>query len=297
MLTAFTFPGQGAQRPGMLGMLPGDADSLARIRQAEAILDQPLNTLDTREAFKDTRNVQLALLISGFIWAEYLTRNEVEPDYVLGLSIGAYPAAIIAGCISFEDALRLVALRGKLMQEAFPSGYGMLALTGPQQTIVEQAVAQQYEKGRHVYLANLNSEQQFVLSGERGALVETAKQIRNRTPCGDQMLDVTVPSHCELLAPQAEKLDVAFEDVEVNAPECGYVSASAARVLFRAGDIRKDLARNMSFQMRWHESSLMLTERGLGRALEMPPGNTLTGLFRRVMPAGICKSISASRGV
>ena len=107
MLTAFTFPGQGAQRPGMLGMLPGDADSLARIRQAEAILDQPLNTLDTREAFKDTRNVQLALLISGFIWAEYLTRNEVEPDYVLGLSIGAYPAAIIAGCISFEDALRL----------------------------------------------------------------------------------------------------------------------------------------------------------------------------------------------
>ena len=292
MLTVFTFPGQGAQRPGMLGRLPQDAGTRARICEAETILGQPVRSLDTAEALQDTRNVQLALVVSGVTWAEYLMRQGVPPDYVLGLSIGAYAAAIIAGSLQFHDAIRLVDLRGRLMQQAYPSGYGMMALTGPQQSEVEKAVHDQRSKGALVFLANLNSEHQFVLSGERSALIETARSIRSRIPCSEKMLDVAVPSHCELLEPQADKLASAFNDIALGAPRSKYVSASSARVLFQPEDIRRDLARNMCLPMRWHESSVMLVERGVEQAIEMPPGTTLTALFRRVLPSGVCKSVN-----
>lgn len=296
MLTAFTFPGQGAQRPGMLHTLPKGGETDARIREAETILGQPLSSLDSAEALGDTRNVQLSLLISGVVWAEHLQRQDCNPDFVLGLSIGAYPAAVVAGSLSFADALRLVELRGRLMQQAYPTGYGMLALTGAAQAVIEQVVAGQREQGRQVYLANLNAEQQFVLAGERNALQEAAQQLKARVPCAGQMLDVSVPSHCELLATQAEALAEAFSQVEVCSPVCGYVSATRARVLRQPEDIHRDLAQNMARQMHWHDSCQMLAERGLERVIEMPPGNSLTGLFRRVLPGGICKALSASAG-
>lgn len=291
LITAFTFPGQGAQRPGMLGTLPKDSDAQSRVTEAESVLGQDLRELDSPDAFKDSRNVQLALLIDGVVWGEHLLKSGAVIDYVLGMSIGAYPAAVLAGCLRFEDALRLVELRGRLMQRAYPSGYGMLALTGPQQSDVESVVRNQRLAGLDVYLANLNAENQFILSGQCEALRETAAIIRSRVPCSDQLLSVPVPSHCELLRTQAEQLLRAFDRFEVSVPRVKYVSASAARVLYRPDDIRKDLACNMSLQMRWYESSLMLVERGLEQVVEMPPGTALTALFRRIMPGGVCRSV------
>lgn len=292
MLTVYTFPGQGAQRAGMLGRLPQDAGTRARIFETETILGQSVRSLDHAEALNETRNVQLSLLISGVTWAEHLVRKTELPDYVLGLSIGAYSAAVLAGCLQFSDAVRLVDLRGRLMQRAYPAGYGMMALTGPSQREVEKAVLEQRAKGAVVFLANLNSENQFVLSGEKTALEETARTIRSRTPCAGKLLDVAVPSHCELLAAEADELAHAFETIEIARPQSKYVSASSARVLHQPEEIRKDLARNMCVQMRWHESTAMLAERGVEQVIEMPPGITLTSLFRRVLPGGICRSVN-----
>ncbi|MFC6671535.1 malonate decarboxylase subunit epsilon [Marinobacterium aestuariivivens] len=295
MLSAFTFPGQGAQHPGMLSELPRDSAARERIAEAEAVLGQPLHALDSPEALTDTRNVQLSLLISSVLWAEYLQGRGCIPDFVLGLSIGAYPAAVVAGSLAFDDALRLVDLRGRLMQQAYPSGYGMLALTGVGQTQVEAEIAEQRAEGRPVYLANLNGEQQFVLAGCRKAMQDTAERIRARGQCSGRLLDVPVPSHCELLAPQAERLAEAFADVVMQAPKCGYVSAARARVLRQADAIRQDLVQNMAHQVHWHDSCRMLAERGLDRAIEMPPGSTLTGLFRRLLPQGLCQALATTQ--
>lgn len=295
MLTAFTFPGQGAQRPDMLRQLPTDAAALDRIAEAEAVLGYPLDLLDSRKALTDTRNVQLSLLISGVLWAEYLQRQGCAPDYVLGLSIGAYPAAVVAGSLAFDDALRLVDLRGRLMQQAYPSGFGMLALTGAGRTQVEAEIAERQALGQPVYLANLNAEQQFVLAGPRKLLEETAGHIRAQGACVGRLLDVAVPSHCALLEPQARELAQAFDQVEVRTADCAYVSAARARVLRQPEAIRQDLAQNMAQQVHWHDSCRMLVERGLQRVIEMPPGSTLTGLFRRLLPQGICQAVATTQ--
>ncbi|SEF81340.1 malonate decarboxylase subunit epsilon [Marinobacterium lutimaris] len=293
MLTAFTFPGQGAQRSGMLTQLPKTEAAAARVHEAESVLGQAIHTLDTAEALKDTRNVQLSLLISGVTWGEHLKQQSCKPDFVLGLSIGAYPAAVVAGILNFSDALRLVALRGQLMQQAYPSGYGMLALTGASRSAIEKVINKQREQGREVFLANLNAEQQFVLAGERAALLESVEQLKASVPCAGQMLDVPVPSHCELLSEQAQELEAAFAEVQLSSSSCRYVSATRARVLRSVEDICRDLAQNMALQTHWQDSCQMLAERGLERVIEMPPGNSLTGLFRRVLPGGICKALQS----
>ena len=109
MKILFTFPGQGGQRPGMLAALP---DREAIFTQARAVLGDEVATLDSADALKHTRAVQLCLLIAGVAWARELQRQGVDPQMVSGLSIGAFPAAVIAGALDFASALRLVALRG-----------------------------------------------------------------------------------------------------------------------------------------------------------------------------------------
>jgi len=128
MSSLLVFPGQGAQRPGMLQALPADV-----LEQASDALGEDVRALDSAQALANTRAVQLCLLIVGVAHARQLQRT---PDYVAGLSIGAYPAAVIAGALDFADAIRLVSLRGELMQNAYPQGYGMTAIIGPELSTV-----------------------------------------------------------------------------------------------------------------------------------------------------------------
>jgi malonate decarboxylase epsilon subunit len=251
--------------------------------------------LDTPSALTDTRNVQLALLICGVAWGRYLQTLGCTPDYVLGLSIGAYPAAVIAGSLSLADALTLVDLRGRLMREAYPSGYGMLAVTGTARRCVEAAVARCQALQLPVYLANINAEYQFVLAGEHQGLQQAVGLIRAQGACSSTLLDVAVPSHCPLLARQAEQMLDACNAIEFQTPGCGYVSAARARVLYQPQAIREDLALNMARQVHWHDSSQMLAERGIRRVIEVPPGSTLTGLFRRVLPGGQCYAVASTQ--
>lgn len=127
MKILFTFPGQGTQRAGMLQHLP-DGDAL--LNSVRAVLGDETDQLDSADALRHTRAVQLSLLICGVAWARELIRRGVKPDIVSGLSIGAFPAAVISGALDFSDALRLVALRGDLMEQAYPEGYGLTAITG-----------------------------------------------------------------------------------------------------------------------------------------------------------------------
>jgi malonate decarboxylase epsilon subunit len=201
------------------------------------------------------------------------------PDLVAGLSIGAYPAAVSAGVLAFEDAVRLVALRGRLMEQAYPSGYGMTAISGLPAAQLEALVARVHRAGSPVYVANLNGPRQQVIAGADDALAAVADLVRDSgVGAKAERLAVGVPSHCELFAAQAARLADAMAGVPFHAPRITYVSGSLGRALFDGARIRADLAGNMARQVRWEDALRHAWERGARVAVEMPPGSVLTKL-------------------
>lgn len=283
MKILFTFPGQGTQHPGMLKALPGTEMALAR-----EVLGAEVDSLDSSDALQRTRAVQLALLIAGVAWAREVQRRGVSPDIVSGLSIGAYPAAVIAGALEFTDALRLVALRGDLMEQAYPHGYGLTAIMGLTLPQVEKLI-----EGSGTYIANLNAETQIVIAGSDDAMAQVAKRALEKGASKAHRLAVSVPSHCELLAPPAQKLVAAFENVTLSRPRCAYLSGSTGRVLWTPEKIADDLAMNMARTVRWQEAVISANEREARLAIEMPPGGVLTCLTRQAAWEG--ESISLER--
>jgi len=284
MKILFTFPGQGTQHPGMLQHLPGH-----EMAEAREVLGAEADTLDSPEALKHTRAVQLSLLIAGVAWAREMQRRGIEPDLVSGLSIGAYPAAVVAGALDFNDALTLVALRGDLMEQAYPHGYGLTAIMGLTLTQVEALVA-----GSGTYIANLNAETQIVIAGRDEEMAQVAQQARAKGATKAQRLAVSVPSHCALLNAPAQKLTQAFAGVTLSRPRCAYLSGSTARVLWQPERIADDLAMNMARTVRWQEAMVAANEREARLAIEMPPGGILTCLTRQAAWEGETVSLERS---
>ncbi|WP_130098432.1 malonate decarboxylase subunit epsilon [Siccibacter turicensis] len=284
MNIVMTFPGQGTQRAGMLEHLK-TSDAW---REAREVLGDELETLDTPEALRHTRAVQLALLIAGVAGARALAARGVTPDIVSGLSIGAYPAAVIAGALAYDDALRLVALRGDLMEQAWPEGYGLTAIVGLRQPQVETLLA-----GSGAYLANLNAETQMVIAGSDAQMAAVGKAALAMGASKVNRLAVSVPSHCELLNEPAQKLARAFDKVTLTRPRCAYLSGSSARALWQPERIADDLAFNMARTVRWQEAMIAAREREGRLAIEMPPGGVLTCLTRQAGWEG--ESISLER--
>ena len=128
MSVLFTFPGQGSQLPGMLHGLPAHPEVGRTLAEARAVLGQDPLELDGADALASTVAVQTCLLVAGVAMARVLIAEGGRPAIVAGMSVGAFPAAVIAGALDFRDALQLVALRGRLMERAFPAGYGMTAV-------------------------------------------------------------------------------------------------------------------------------------------------------------------------
>ena len=284
MKILFTFPGQGTQRAGMLQNLPGTERAVAR-----EVLGAEADLLDAADALQHTRAVQLSLLIAGVAWARELERRGVAPDIVSGLSIGAYPAAVIAGALEFTDALRLVALRGDLMEQAYPHGYGLTAIMGLTMAQVESLIA-----GTGTYIANLNAETQIVIAGSDEAMASVATRALEKGANKAQRLAVSVPSHCELLAEPAQKLVQAFSEVALSRPRCAYLSGSTGRVLWQPEKIADDLAMNMARTVRWQEAVISANEREARLAIEMPPGGVLTCLTRQAAWDGEAISLERS---
>ncbi|MBO9552170.1 malonate decarboxylase subunit epsilon [Pseudomonas sp.] len=290
MSSLFAFPGQGAQQAGMLQRLPEGAALL--LEEASDALGEQVATLDTTPALQSTRAVQLCLLLAGVAWARWLQQRSPAPDFVAGLSIGAYPAAVTAGALQFADAVRLVALRGELMQRAYPQGYGMTALSGLDLSSVERLLE---DVGGEVYLANLNSDNQIVIAGSDTAMAEVAARARARGQGVARRLAVSVPSHCALLAGPAAELAAAFASVELRRPRITYLSGSNARPIFDPQRLRDDLAGNMARLVDWRATLRNAYERGVRLHLEMPPGSVLSGLACPVFEQGRVVALEATR--
>jgi malonate decarboxylase epsilon subunit len=290
MSSLFAFPGQGAQQVGMLHRLPEGAGPL--LEEASDTLGHQVLGLDSQQALQSTRAVQLCLLLTGVAWARRLLQQSPAPDYVAGLSIGAYPAAVTAGALAFADAVRLVALRGELMQRAYPQGYGMTALSGLDLASVERLLA---EAGGEVYIANLNSENQIVIAGSEAAMAAVAQRARSLGQGVARRLAVSVPSHCPLLDAPAAELAEAFAAVELRRPIITYLSGSSARPIHDPQRLRDDLAGNMARVVDWRATLRNAYERGVRLHLEIPPGSVLSGLARQVFANGRVVAIESTR--
>ncbi|MGY2262318.1 malonate decarboxylase subunit epsilon [Pseudomonas sp. SDO55104_S430] len=287
MSSLLVFPGQGAQQPGMLQRVSGET-----LIEASDVLGEDVSRLDSAQALQSTRAVQLCLLIAGVAAARQLA---MPADYVAGLSIGAYPAAVVAGTLDFSDALHLVSLRGELMQQAYPQGYGMTAITGLELATVEALLAQVHSDASPVYLANINADNQVVIAGSDSAMKAVADLARSRGAGMAKRLAVSVPSHCPLLDAPAKTLAEAFASVKLQTPKIGYLSGSRARPIINPEALRDDLAFNMCRVVDWRGTVQSAYERGVRLHIELPPGAVLTGLARRVFEQGTVMAFDGAR--
>ncbi|MES2011364.1 MAG: malonate decarboxylase subunit epsilon [Pseudomonadota bacterium] len=295
MSTLFTFPGQGAQRPGMLHALPDHPAVRATVSETSEVLGRDVLALDSAAELASTVAVQLCLLTAGVAMARCLLAEGAKPDAVAGLSIGAFPAAVCAGVLDHADAVSLVAQRATLMEQAYPSGYGMTAILGMELGPLERIIAQVHGPASPVYLANLNAPAQFVIAGAATAMARVAELALDSGAHAAKPIAISVPSHCALLDGAAIALARAFEGVRINRPRLRYFSASAARELRDPARIAADLARNLAVPVRWHEAMLLARECGVRLAVEMLPGNVLTRLAAPLLPDGIAVACADTR--
>lgn len=296
MSVAFLYPGQGTQEPDMLDHLPQHPAVAATLDEASQVLGEDVRRLDSAEALQATRAVQLCLLVAGVACARAVIAQGGAPDMTLGLSIGAYAAAVTAEVLDFDDALRLVSLRGHLMETAFPHGYGMAAVIGLDLERVQAIVNMAGTAHEPVFVANINAPDQIVVAGHESALARTMDLAMLAHAKRARRLAISVPSHCPLLDDAATHMKKAFDGVALRRSSIGYLSANAARMLADPVRIADDLAHNMARQVHWHDSATLAYERGMRLAVEMAPGAVLTALTRGVMNhGGDCIALANAR--
>jgi malonate decarboxylase epsilon subunit len=283
---AFLFPGQGAQGAGFLHALGGPLPHpviAETFTEASDVLARDVSRLDDAGALRSTVAVQIALLVAGVAATRALCAEGIGPDAVAGLSVGAYGAAVACGSIAFDDALRLVQLRAQLMEQAYPSGYGMLAVVGLNEREIGRAIS---ESGAKAYIGNLNAPRQIVVSGSDSALERVRQRVIASGARKAERLTVNVPSHCELLDDAAQQLIAAAAKIGFAAPRIPYIGNRRARVLRTAEAVRDDLATNLRYPVRWHDATVVLRELGVRVMVEMPPGHTLSQLAAEALCEG-----------
>ncbi len=271
------FPGQGAQYAGMLAELRTDPITAATFDEAQGALGRDLATLDTAEALASTQATQIALLIVGVANARRLEHHGMVPAHVAGHSVGAFAAATHARVFTLAEALRLVELRGRLMAQAYPQGYGMAAISGVPEQRVQSWTAAATACGATLHVANHNAPDQFTVSGADADLTALIEQARAHGARASR-LAVAVPSHSPLMQDVAVQMQDALRRVSANDPRFPCVANHSARVLTHARSIIDDLAQGVALPVLWHEATCALYERGVRMFVEMPPGDALTRL-------------------
>jgi [acyl-carrier-protein] S-malonyltransferase len=288
--TAYVFPGQGSQKVGM-GRSWAEAfpEAAAVFTVANEALGFDLARLcweGPEAALQLTENTQPAILtVSAAIHAVLAARGRGDADAVAGHSLGEYSAHVAAGTLTLADALRLVRMRGRLMQQAVPVGEGaMTAVLGLDADAVA-ALADEAAQGEVCSVANFNSPEQTVLAGHRGAIERAMALAKERGAKRALPLPVSAPFHCALMAPARRGLEPALASTAFADPRMPVVTNIDARPVFAAADARSALARQVDGPVRWVDSVLQMAgELGIRRFVEVGPGSVLTGLIRRIAP-------------
>ena len=285
---AFVFPGQGSQSVGMLAEHIDTVVVQQTFAEASEVPGFDLLAMITHgpaEELNRTENTQPALLTASVaLWRLWEEKSEGQkPAFMAGHSLGEYSALVCAGTINFLDAVRIVRLRGQFMQEAVPSGVGaMAAILGLDDDKVLEACAAAAES-EVVEAVNFNSPGQVVIAGHVKAVERAVALATEAGARKAMMLPVSVPSHCALMKPAAEKLAVELQSVELKAPEVTIVHNVTADICSDPEQIRRNLVEQLYSPVRWVETINRFNESGVTRYVECGPGKVLAGLNKRIV--------------
>lgn len=287
MKQGFIFPGQGSQTVGMLGDLSSHPIVVEVFNTAQSVLGYDLYQMvceGPESELNKTVHTQPALLATSIaFWKLYLENDGEMPAMLAGHSLGEYSALVAGNAISLEDGLKLVALRGQLMQDAVPQGEGaMAAILGLTDDQAIQA-CKDAAQGEVVSAVNFNAPGQVVIAGQTQAVaraIETCKAMGAKRALP---LPVSVPSHCALMEGAAEKLAKAMSEMSFSSPNIPLVNNVDARIENDPAAIRDALRRQLYSPVRWVQVIEAMAKQGIEQFVECGPGKVLCGLNKRIV--------------
>ncbi|MDY7561310.1 ACP S-malonyltransferase [Pseudomonas sp. 10B1] len=283
---AFVFPGQGSQSLGMLAELgahyPLILDTFAEASVALGYDLWALTQQGPEAQLNQTDKTQPAILTASVaLWRLWLAENGARPVFVAGHSLGEYSALVAAGSLSLSDAVKLVQRRGQLMQEAVPAGQGgMAAILGLADADVLAACAESAQ-GDVVSAVNFNSPGQVVIAGSAAAVERAMEACKARGAKRAMPLPVSVPSHCELMRPAAERFAESIEAIAWQTPQIQLVQNVSASPAIDLATLKHNLLEQLYRPVRWVESIQSLAASGVTQLVECGPGKVLAGLNKR----------------
>ena len=301
MSFAFFFPGQGSQSLNMMDGFDGAPAVRQTFDEASAALGQDLWAMmngSDAELIGQTVNTQPLMLAAGIAtYRAYLAAGGKAPQAVAGHSLGEYSALVAAGALGFADAVRLVRLRAELMQNAVPQGVGaMAAILGLEDAQVE-AICAAAAQGEVVEAVNYNSPGQIVIAGHTAAVERAMAAAKEAGAKRALPLPVSVPSHCSLMKPAADKLAAALESVSVAAPQIRVIHNADVAAHNDPAAIKDALVRQLYSPVRWTETVNLLVSDGLAESAECGPGKVLAGLAKRINKDAVCTALTGSAQV
>lgn len=284
---AFVFPGQGSQSVGMLAdMAEYKPIVLQTYENASQALGYDLWKVVVEGPAEDlnkTHITQPAMLAAGVaMWRCWKEAAGSLPNLLAGHSLGEYSALVCAEALDFEDAIKLVEVRGKYMQDAVPEGVGaMAAILGLHDDKVVQ-ICKDAAGDEIVSAVNFNSPGQVVIAGNATA-VERATIIAKEAGAKRALiLPVSVPSHCSLMMPVAEKLKEKFQDIIISEPKISVINNVNVASISVADEIRDALTKQLYSPVRWVETIQAMAATGIDNIVECGPGKVLMGLNKRI---------------
>jgi len=293
---AWVFPGQGSQQVGM-GQDVLQASPAARrlFQDADSILGHPLSEIcfqGPEDLLRQTENAQPAIMVVSLACLaaaeERGLLSSLTPLYVAGHSLGEYTAAVAANALSFEDGLRLVQERGRLMKLAAEENPGtMAAILGLDE---QQAAALCRETGAEV--CNLNAPGQIVIGGGIEAVETAMERARSYGARRAVRLNVSGAFHTSLMGPAVAGMSTAVGEVEIRDPSVPVIANGSAEPLTTADALREELLYQLTHPVQWQRSVERMVGGGVSAFVELGPGEVLCGLIRRIAPAATTLSIN-----
>ncbi len=291
-MLAFTFPGQGSQRPGM-GRPWVDHESWELVDEASAVADRDVARLlldADADELKDTRNAQLTTFVSSLMVLDAVERLGLEPAYCGGHSLGEYTALTAAGALSFEDGVRLVCERADAMHNAGIENPGtMAAVLGLDDDLVEVACRR---ADSDVWVANFNAPGQVVIAGSPEGVAAAAAHAKELGAKKVMPLPVSGAFHTPFMAPARDRLRKAIAEANPRDTEVPVVSNVDALAHDHGGEWASLLSAQLSSPVRWKHCLLTLEEAGVTEFIELGPGGVLSGMAKRTLDSARTISVA-----